>query len=224
MWKDIAKDTALVFQFESGFASDFLKQCLSEKTINNIKKYNPNFSYLDVMAMASGAIRPAGASYRDELSKGVFNNNDNEQLNDFLAPTLGYLVYQEQIIGFLNKFCGYTMGQADVVRRHFSKKTGTEDDIPLIKSGFIKTMTTDYGLSEEEAEHIITNFLVVIKDASDYLFSRNHAIPYSMLGYACAWLRHYYPLETLTEALNIYSGGNTDAAKQKLENIKRVKT
>ena len=220
VWKDIAKDTALVFQFESGFASDFLKQCLSEKTINNIKKYNPNFSYLDVMAMASGAIRPAGASYRDELSKGVFNNNDNEQLNDFLAPTLGYLVYQEQIIGFLNKFCGYTMGQADVVRRHFSKKTGTEDDIPLIKSGFIKTMTTDYGLSEEEAEHIITNFLVVIKDASDYLFSRNHAIPYSMLGYACAWLRHYYPLETLTEALNIYSGGNTDAAKQKLENIK----
>ena len=172
------------------------------------------------MAMASGAIRPAGASYRDELSKGIFNNNDNEQLNDFLAPTLGYLVYQEQIIGFLNKFCGYTMGQADVVRRHFSKKTGTENDIPLIKSGFIKTMTTEYGLPKEEAEKIITNFLVVIKDASDYLFSRNHAIPYSMLGYACAWLRHYYPLETLTEALNIYSDGNTDAAKKKLENIK----
>lgn len=220
VWNDIAKDTALVFQFESGFASDFLKQCLSKNTIERIKKVNPNFSYLDVMAMASGAIRPAGASYRDELSKGIFNNNDNEQLNDFLAPTLGYLVYQEQIIGFLNKFCGYTMGQADVVRRHFSKKTGTENDIPLIKSGFIKTMTTEYGLSEEEAEKIITNFLVVIKDASDYLFSRNHAIPYSMLGYACAWLRHYYPLETLTEALNIYSDGNTDAAKKKLENIK----
>ena len=221
VWRDIAKDTALVFQFESGFASDFLKQCLSDNTINSIKKVNPDFSYLDVMAMASGAIRPAGASYRNELSKGIFNDNGNKQLNDFLAPTLGYLVYQEQIIGFLNKFCGYTMGQADVVRRHFSKKTGTENDIPLIKAGFIKTMTTEYGLSEEEAEHIITNFLIVIKDASDYLFSRNHAIPYSMLGYACAWLRHYYPLETLTEALNIYSdGGNTDASKQKLDNIK----
>ena len=220
VWKDIAKDTALVFQFESGFASDLLRQCLSSDTINNIKKVNPNFSYLDVMAMASGAIRPAGASYRDKLAKGVFNDNGNKQLNDFLAPTLGYLVYQEQIIGFLNKFCGYTMGQADVVRRHFSKKTGTENDIPLIKEGFIKTMTNEYGVSEEEAESIITNFLVVIKDASDYLFSRNHSIPYSMLGYACAWLRHYYPLETLTEALNIYSDGSTDAAKQKLENIK----
>lgn len=220
VWNDIANDTALVFQFESGFASDFLKQCLSKKTINSIESVNPNFSFLDVMSMASGAIRPAGASYRDELSKGIFNDNGNEQLNDFLAPTLGYLVYQEQIIGFLNKFCGYTMGQADVVRRHFSKKTGTENDIPMIKEGFIKTMTTKYGLSQEEAEQIITNFLVVIKDASDYLFSRNHAIPYSMLGYACAWLRHYYPLETLTEALNIYSDGTTDAAKQKRENIK----
>lgn len=220
VWNDIANDTALVFQFESGFASDFLKQCLSKKTINSIESVNPNFSFLDVMSMASGAIRPAGASYRDELSKGIFNDNGNEQLNDFLAPTLGYLVYQEQIIGFLNKFCGYTMGQADVVRRHFSKKTGTENDIPMIKEGFIKTMTAEYGLSQEEAEQIITNFLVVIKDASDYLFSRNHAIPYSMLGYACAWLRHYYPLETLTEALNIYSDGTTDAAKQKRENIK----
>lgn len=220
VWRDMAQDTALVFQFESGFASDFLKQCLSEQTINRIKRVNPNFSYLDVMSMASGAIRPAGASYREELSKGIFNNNGNEQLNNFLAPTLGYLVYQEQIIGFLHEFCGYTMGQADVVRRHFSKKTGTENDIPLIKKGFVETMTTKYGLSEEEAEHIITNFLVVIKDASDYLFSRNHAIPYSMLGYACAWLRHYYPLETMTEALNIYSDTNTDASKQKLENIK----
>lgn len=220
VWEDIAKDTALCFQFESGFASEFLRKCLSPSTIKNIEKANPDFSYIDVMAMASGAIRPAGASYRDELSKGIFNDNGNKQLNDFLAPTLGYLVYQEQIIGFLNKFCGYTMGQADVVRRHFSKKTGTENDIPLIKEGFIKTMTTEYGLSEAEAEKIITNFLVVIKDASDYLFSRNHAIPYSMLGYACAWLRHYYPLETLTEALNIYSEGSNDSAKQKLENIK----
>lgn len=220
VWKDIAEDTALVFQFESDFASDLLKQCLSKSTIQRVKKVNPNFSYLDIMSMASGALRPAGESYRDQLSKGIFNDNGNQQLNEFLAPTLGYLVYQEQIIGFLNKFCGYTMGQADVVRRHFSKKTGTEEDIPMIKAGFIKTMTTEYGISEEEAEKIITNFLVVIKDASDYLFSRNHSIPYSMLGYACAWLKHYYPLETLTEALNIYSDTGTDASKQKLENIK----
>ena len=71
VWEDIAKDTALVFQFESGFASDFLKTCLSNNTIQSIESVNPDFSYLDVMSMASGAIRPAGASYREELSKGI---------------------------------------------------------------------------------------------------------------------------------------------------------
>ncbi len=43
-------------------------------------------------------------------------------LNKMLAPTLGYLVFQEQIIQFLHEFCGYTMGQADIVRRHFAKR------------------------------------------------------------------------------------------------------
>ena len=80
--------------------------------------------------MANGAIRPAGASYRDELSRGEYRDNGHEALNKFLAPTLGYLVYQEQIIEFLHSFCGYTMGEADIVRRGFAKKTGTDKFIP----------------------------------------------------------------------------------------------
>ena len=55
----IAKDTTLIFQFESGFASDSLKRTLSKETLENIKAQNDNISYLDVMAMVSGAIRPA---------------------------------------------------------------------------------------------------------------------------------------------------------------------
>ena len=43
------------------------------------------------------------------------------------------------------------MGQADIVRRHFSKKTGTEDDIPKIKDGFIKAMKEKYRTTKEEA-------------------------------------------------------------------------
>lgn len=132
-------------------------------------------------------------------------------------------VYQEQIIEFLHKFCGFTMGEADIVRRHFSKKTGTEDDIPIIKDGghlsygkdkqsehyikgFIQTMHDDYGVPKEDAERIIVNFLQVIIDASDYLFSKNHADPYSWIGYICGYLRYYYPLEFITTALNIFEG------------------
>lgn len=119
--KSIAEDTTLIFQFESGFASDSLKRTLSKNTLANIKAQNDNISYLDVMAMVSGAIRPAGESYREQLFNGIYKDNGNEALNEFLKPTLGYLVYQEQIIDFLHKFCGYTMGQADIVRRHFAK-------------------------------------------------------------------------------------------------------
>lgn len=113
-------------------------------------------------------------------------------------------VYQEQIIEFLNRFCGYTMGEADIVRRGFAKKSGTEQYIPKIKEGFTKTMKGEYNLSEEESEKIIVDFLKVIHDASDYLFSLNHSQSYSYIGYICGYLRYYYPLEFLTTMFNVY--------------------
>lgn len=166
VWDSIAEDTTMIFQFESGFASEYLKQILKPEVITKIKEQNPNFSYIDLMSMANGAIRPAGASYRNELSQGNYRDNGNKALNDFLSPTLGFLVYQEQIIEFLHKFCGFTMGEADIVRRHFSKKTGTEKDIPIIKDGgylsdnghyikgFIQTMKDDYGVEKKKPKKL----------------------------------------------------------------------
>lgn len=204
VWKSIKEDTIGVFQWESNSATQYLKKLFAEDTIKKIRKVNPNFSYLNLLSVGNGAIRPAGESYRDRLAAGEFNDNGHPALNDLLKNTNGFLVYQEQIIAFLHQFCGYSMGQADIVRRHFSKKTGTEEDIPKIKEGFIKTMNEKYGTSKEEAEHIVENFLRVIEDASDYLFSENHALPYSMIGYACAWLRYHYPLEFCTAYMNTY--------------------
>ena len=228
----IAEDTTLIFQFESGFASDSLKRTLSKETIANIKKQNDNISYLDIMAMVNGAIRPAGESYREQLFNGIYKDNGNEALNEFLKPTLGYLVYQEQIIDFLHDFCGFTMGQADIVRRHFAKKTGTENDIPVIENGgylvdikgnkdpryikgFVAVAQEKYGMTEEEARETIKSFLQVIEDASDYLFSRNHAIPYSMIGFFIGWLRYYHKIELLTSALNVYVDNNEKMASIK---------
>lgn len=204
VWNEIRDDCTMIFQFESPFAGDYLKKVLSDETVSRIKAKNPNLSYIDLMSMANGAIRPAGESYREELSQGVYRDNGHEALNRFLAPTLGYLVYQEQVIEFLHQFCGYTMGEADVVRRGFAKKTGTDQFIPQIKSGFIKTMKERYNVGQEESSRLIENFLQVIMDASSYLFSLNHSQPYSFLGYVVGYLRCYYKLETVTTALNIY--------------------
>ena len=228
VWKDIAEDCTMIFQFESEFAGSYLQDILKEETIKRIKEVNPNFSYIDLMSMANGAIRPAGASYRTELSQGIYRDNGHPTLNEFLAPTLGYLVYQEQIIEFLHKFCGFTMGEADVVRRGFAKKSGTDAYIPIIKDGgyltedkkhyikgFIQTMKDNYNVEKEEAEELIVNFLQVIIDASDYLFSKNHADPYSYLGFACGYLRHHHLLEFLTAAMNIYKEDDAKSANIK---------
>ena len=204
VWKSIRDDTTMIFQWESDSAAAYLRQLLSDETIARIKAINPNFSYMDLLSMGNGAIRPAGASYRNELAKGIFRDCGHPALNKMMAPTLGYLVYQEQIIQFLHEMCGYSMGEADVVRRHFAKKTGTDDDIPRIEEGFITTMREKYGVDKDEAEHLIGNFLQVIRDASDYLFSLNHSDPYSDIGYICGYLRYYYPYEFITTALNIF--------------------
>lgn len=203
VWKSIEEDTLGIFQWESDFATSYLKQLLNENTVAKIRDFSPNITYMDLLSMGNGAIRPAGASYREQLAQGIFRDNGHPALNEFLAPTLGYLVYQEQIIEFLHSFCGYTMGEADIIRRGFAKKTGTEQYIPDIKKGFIKTMKEKYEVSEEESEKLIIDFLQVIIDASDYLFSLNHADPYTWIGYICGYLRYYYPLEFLTTMFNI---------------------
>ena len=204
VWNSIRDDTTMIFQWESTSAAAYLKKLLSDETINNIRVKNPNFSYMDLLSIGNGAIRPAGSSYREKLAKGEFQDSGHEALNNMMASTLGFLVFQEQIIQFLHEFCGYTMGEADIVRRHFSKKTGTEEDLPKIKSGFIKTMKEKYGTDSKEAEHIIESFLKVIEDASDYLFSLNHSDPYSWIGYICGYLRYHFPYEFITTALNIF--------------------
>jgi DNA polymerase-3 subunit alpha len=203
VWDAIRDDTTQIFQWEGNTGNDYIKKLLSDDNIKNFQEINENLDRMTLLSIGNSAIRPAGASYRDDLGSGVVRKIGNVAIDKFLSSTFGYLVFQEQIIEFLHSYCGYTMGEADVVRRGFAKKTGTEQHIPRIKEGFIKTMTETYGYSVEKAEQDILAFVQVIEDASSYLFSLNHSQPYSFEGYVSGWLRYYYPLEFLTVALNI---------------------
>ena len=203
VWNSMRDDTTSIFQWEGRTGDDYIKKLLSDKNIEKFKEVDENIDRMTLLSIGNSAIRPAGASYREDLANGIVRESGSEAIDDFLKPTFGYLVFQCQIIDFLHEYCGFTMGEADVVRRHFAKKTGTEDDIPRIKDGFIYTMKEKYNMDKEEAEKSIVAFLQVIEDASRYLFSINHSQPYSYEGYACAWLRYYYPVEFLTCALNI---------------------
>ena len=203
VWEAIRDDTTQIFQWEGNTGQSYIKKLLSDENIEKFQELDPNVDRMTLLSIGNSAIRPAGASYRDDLANGVVRKTGSIAIDEFLSNTFGYLVFQCQIIDFLHLYCGYTMGEADIVRRGFAKKTGTEQHIPRIKDGFIKTMTEKYGSTVEKAEEDIVAFIQVIEDASNYLFSLNHSQPYSYEGYVSGWLRTYYPLEFLTTAFNI---------------------
>lgn len=216
VWDSIRDDTTMIFQWESDQAQDYIKKILSDETILKFESQGYSVDKMMLLTIGNGAIRPAGASYRDDLANGVVRKTGCKAIDDAMSSTFGYCVFQCQIIEFLHKCCGFTMGEADIVRRGFAKKTGTEQFIPIIKDGgylnenkyhyikgFIKTMKEEYGYDEDFSERVIVDFIKVIEDASEYLFSINHSQPYSYEGYVSGYLRYYYPLEFITCALNI---------------------
>lgn len=214
VWNSMRDDTTQIFQWEGSTGNDYIKKLLSDENIKKFQEIDENVDRMTLLSIGNSAIRPAGTSYRDDLANGVVRKSGSQAIDDFLKPTFGYLVFQCQIIEFLHSYCGFTMGEADVVRRHFAKKYGTDKDIPIIENGgyltddhyikgFIATMKEKYNMEQDEAKETIKSFLQVIEDASNYLFSLNHSQPYSYEGYACGWLRYYYPLEFITASLNI---------------------
>lgn len=205
VWRSIRDDTTMIFQWESNSAAAYLKKFMSDDVIAKAKERSKDFSYIKWFSFGNGLLRPACASYRDEVADGIFYDNGFKELNDFLAPEAGRVCMQETIMQFLVKFCGYSNAESDNVRRAIAKKKGTETLLPEIESRFIEYSSTHYDISKEKCEEVIKPFLQIILDASSYGFSWNHSDAYSCIGYICGFLRYYYPLEFLTAAFNIFT-------------------
>jgi DNA polymerase-3 subunit alpha len=161
VWKSMREDTTAIFQWESESASDYIKRLFSDETIAKIKSINDRITYLNLFSFGNGAIRPAGNSFRYDAMKGIFKDNGLPELNDFLKDTMGYCAYQEQIMRFLNLFCGYSDAESDTVRRGIAKKEGTEKLLPEIRSRFIEYSTTHFGIDREKAEQVIEPFIQI---------------------------------------------------------------
>jgi DNA polymerase III alpha subunit len=95
------------FQFESSYAF---------KVLSDFKPKS-----IEDMALVTAMIRPSGGSYRDDLVKRVKNKNPSKIIDDLLKDNYGYLVYQEDVINFLQQICGMSGSEADNVRRAIGK-------------------------------------------------------------------------------------------------------
>lgn len=186
VWEDMSKNLTAIFQFESAFAADCFK------------KFKPK-SILD-MSLVTATIRPSGTSYRNDLLAHKIHKNPSEIIDELLKDNLGYLIYQEDTIMFLQQVCGLSGSAADNIRRAIGRKQKDRLDaaMPSILEGYCSKSSKPREEAEEEAKE----FLQIIEDSSSYQFGKNHSVAYCLLGYLCAYYRHYYPLEFLTSFLN----------------------
>lgn len=186
VWKDMLKTQTSIFQMESAFASQLLKQ------------YKPKS--IDEMSLVTACIRPSGASYRDDLIARKPHKNPSKLIDDLLKDNNGYLVYQCDIIKFLQQICGFSGSEADTIRRAIGKKNREVIDgaMPRILNGYCEKSDKPREIAEQEAKE----FLQILEDSASYSFGRNHAVSYCMIGYLCAYLRYYYPHEFITSYLN----------------------
>ena len=185
VWDDMIRNPSGIFQFEGAFAFDCLK------------KFKPK-SIFD-MSIVTACIRPSGASYRDVLLARKIHKNPSEIIDELLKENLGYLIYQEDTIKFLQQICGLSGSEADNIRRAIGRKQKDRLDaaMPSILEGYCEKSPKPRDIAENEAKE----FLQVIEDSAAYQFGYNHSIAYCLLGYLCAYYRYYHPIEFITSFL-----------------------
>ena len=195
VWNDMLRSPIGIFQFESAFAFD------------SLRKFKTHSIY--DMSLVTACIRPSGASYRDELLQRKPHHNPSPIIDDLLKDNLGYLIYQEDTIKFLQQICGLSGSEADNVRRAIGRKQKDrlEAALPDILEGYCSKSSQPRNIAEEEAKE----FLQIIEDSASYQFGYNHSIGYCMIGYLCVYLRYYYPAEFITAYLN--NANNEDDIK-----------
>ena len=206
VWDDIITSPAGIFQFESPYAFEMLKK-FKPTTINHL-------------SMVNASLRPSGASYRDRLLAGEINKNPSPLIDDLLKANRGFLIFQEDVIAFLQKICGLSGSRADNVRRAIGRKQmdRLQAALPEILEGYCSKSTQPREIAEEEAK----TFLKIIEDASSYMFGFNHSTGYSMIGYTCAYMRYYYPEEFTAAYLNCASNDDDIRNGTELARIKNI--
>lgn len=113
-----------------------------------------------------------------------------------LEETYGIIVYQEQVMTIAQSLGGYTLGQADLLRRAMGKKIKAEMDAQ--KTIFVKGAMTN-GISKSMAEEIF----FFIEKFANYGFNKSHAAAYAVISYQTAYLKANFPLEFYTASINL---------------------
>ena len=188
-------DTDAVFQLEQGgmkrFMKDLQPNCL-EDLIAGISLYRPG-----PMDFIPTYIR--NKNHPDQI---VY---DTPLLEPILKNSYGVIIYQEQVMQIFQKLAGYSLGQADLVRRAMAKKH--KDELMAQKDKFIFgdiaqggniTGCAAQGIPADVAAKIFAD----MESFASYAFNKSHAAAYAVVAYRTAYLKYFYPKEFLAGILN----------------------
>ncbi len=111
------------------------------------------------------------------------------KLETILSPTYGIIVYQEQVMQAAQVLAGYSLGDADLLRRAMGKKIQAEMDAQ--RARFVDGCKTASGIEPKKANELFD----LIDKFAGYGFNKSHAAAYALLTYHTAWLKAHYPHE-----------------------------
>lgn len=192
-------DTLGIFQLES----DGVRKLLIDMKCSS----------LNDIVNATSLYRPGPMEMIPEFVKRKFGEKYeliHPDLKDILDETYGIIVFQEQIMLIARKFAGYTLGQADILRRAISKKK--QELIKSEREKFIKASVKN-GYKEEKAIEIYN----YIEKFANYGFNKSHGVAYAIIAYQMAYLKTYYYKSFMCALMTNNIGGINSTIKYVME-------
>jgi len=190
--------TSGVFQFESRGMRDVLR------------RYQPN-SIEDLTAL-NALYRPGpiqGGMIDDFIDRKHGRKKieyELPELQEILQETLGVIVYQEQVMQIANRLAGYSLGEADLLRRAMGKKK--HEEMAQQRERFIEG-AVQRGYPPKKIEKIFD----LMAQFAGYGFNKSHSAAYALLAYQTAYLKTRYPVEFMAALLTSVTGSTDDVVK-----------
>ncbi|MEW5934330.1 MAG: DNA polymerase III subunit alpha, partial [Bacillota bacterium] len=186
-------ETLGIFQLEAGWVQDLLRQL------------RPT-SFEDIVAIVA-LVRPGPMEQIPEYQRAKQEGARylHPSLEPILKDTYGVMIYQEQVMQVVSQLAGFTLAQADLLRRGMAKKK--PELVAAQRVRFIEGAVSR-GIDRQVAEQVFS----AIERFAGYAFNRSHAAAYAVLAYRTAYLKAHYPLPYMVALLTSVMGSSDDVA------------
>jgi len=131
-----------------------------------------------------------------------------------LKETCGVIIYQEQVMQIAQILSGYSLGEADLLRRAMGKKIKSEMDAQ--RERFVKG-SLEKKITQQKADEIFD----LLAKFADYGFNKSHAAAYALIAYQTGWFKANYPVEFLAASMTL-DKGNTDKLSEFRNEARRL--